>query len=263
MCLVALAWRAHAAFPLVVAANRDESFQRPSVPAQEWPDAPGIYGGRDLLEGGSWMALAAKGRLAAVTNVREPQRAIQPLSRGRLVREFLLGDEAAAAGALRATQRADDYRPFNLLLWDGRELVHATNRPRPDQQVLAPGVHGISNGPLDAPWPKVRWTVEGLRDWLGALKASDGEPDVGPLFAALASEQRAATEELPQTGVALELEQRLSAPFIRGDAYGTRASTVLLVRRDGRATLVERNFGSGGSLAEERRLDLRLQLAPG
>lgn len=258
MCLIALAWQAHADFPLVIAANRDEAYQRPSAPAQPWSDAPGIYGGRDLREGGSWLALSAAGRLAAVTNVREPLQATQPLSRGQLVREFLLGDDDAMGGAQRVAQRAAEYRPFNLVLWDGRELVQATNRPRAALQVLPPGVHGISNGPLGAAWPKVRWTLDGLQSWIATLAAGDAQPDVEPLFTALASERRAGFDEMPRTGVAPELEHRLSAPFIRGDTYGTRASTVLLVRRDGSATLIERNFSAGGAPAGESRHDVTL-----
>ncbi len=261
MCLIALAWRVSARFPLVVAANRDEAFERPSLPAQQWPDAPQVYGGRDLLEGGSWMALSRSGRLAAVTNVREPLRGAEGRSRGHLVRDFLLGDGDAGAAASWAAGQGDAYRPFNLLLWDGRELVHATNRPRPGGSPLRAGVHGISNGPLDAQWPKVRWTVASLRSWIAQLPDDDDDagPDVAPLFAALADEQRARVEDLPDTGVPPALEHRLSAPFIRGADYGTRASTVLLVDRAGKATLSERSFGPGATPLGERRIMVQLQ----
>jgi len=259
MCLLALAWLADPDFPLVIAANRDEAHQRPSTPLQEWPDAPGVYGGRDLLEGGSWMALAESGRLAAVTNVREPLPATQPRSRGQLVREFLLGDSDANSSALQAVERGDGYRPFNLLLWDGRALAHATNRPRPARRLLESGVHGVSNGSLDAPWPKVRWAVDGMQRWIGTLTAGNTQPDVEPLFTVLASEQRAPFGKLPDTGVDLQTEHRLSAPFIRGEIYGTRTSTVVLVHRTGVATLIERSFGVDGASTDERRLTVRLR----
>lgn len=256
MCLIALAWRASPRWPLVVVANRDEDHERPSAALGVWPDAPHVVGGRDMLEGGSWMAVSRDGRLAAVTNVREPQRDAQFRSRGQLVREFVLGSAAARDAALQVVAAADAYRPFNLLLWDGRELFHASKRPLPDCSPLPAGVHGISNGPLDAPWPKVRWLVASLQAWLA--RAGD-EPDVAPLFAALASERRAPLEELPSTGVPAELELRLSAPFIRGARYGTRASTVMLLDAGGRATLIERGFGPDAAPLGERRAELALQ----
>ena len=259
MCLLAMAWRAHADFPLLVVANRDEAYDRPSAILREWDDAPGIYGGRDLRDGGSWLALSRAGRFAAVTNVREPSPPTQPRSRGALVREFVLTEGRATAEALRATDQGADFRPFNLILWDGHELVHATNRPQPARLVFDSGVHGVSNGNVGERWPKVRWAVDSLRSWLAALPAGEMEPDVAPLFAAMASEQRAHPQQLPQTGVGPELELRLSAPFIRGDVYGTRATTVVMVRRDGVATLIERSFNPGGTLREESRLTVQLE----
>lgn len=259
MCLMAMAWRAHADFPLLVVANRDEAFERPSAILREWDDAPGIYGGRDLRDGGSWLALSRTGRFAAVTNVREPSPPTQPRSRGELVREFLLTEGSATAEALRAAERGAEFRPFNLILWDGQQLVHATNRPQPARLVFDSGVHGVSNGHVGARWPKVHWAVDSLHRWIAALPVGEAEPDAGPLFAAMASEQRAHPAQLPQTGVGPELELRLSAPFIRGDAYGTRATTVVMVRRDGVATLIERSFNPGGTLREETRLDVQLE----
>ena len=257
MCLIALAWQASRRGPLVIAANRDEDYERPSAPLQAWSDAPEVVGGRDLLEGGSWMAVSRRGRLAAVTNVREPLGDAQFRSRGHLVREFVRAAAGARSAASQVADAADAYRPFNLLLWDGRELAYATNRPRPSATVLPAGVHGISNGPLDAAWPKVRWLVESLQSWLAQADDS-AEPDVAPLFAALASERRAPVEELPHTGVPPELESRLSAPFIRGERYGTRASTVMWLDHAGRATLIERGFGPGATPLGENRMQFSM-----
>jgi uncharacterized protein with NRDE domain len=260
MCLVTLAWNVCHRYPLVIAANRDEFHERPTLSAREWTDAPGVYGGRDLRAGGGWLAMSRSGRLAAVTNFREPVPASGLKSRGQLIRDFMLRDESAAATA--ALQRADsrDFGPYNLILWDGRELVHATNRPVPAWTALNSGLHGLSNGALDSDWPKVRRVVGSLQSWLVTLPDADHDPDTTPLFTALADTSTAADGELPNTGVGLESERRLSPPFICGEEYGTRASTVVLVRRDGHATLIERSFGPGGAPAGESRVVLPMSL---
>jgi uncharacterized protein with NRDE domain len=260
MCLVTLAWNVSHHYPLVIAANRDEFYVRPTLPAQEWDNAPGVYGGRDLRAGGGWLALSQDGRLAAVTNVREPLPHSSARSRGHLIRDFMLnGGHAADEAALRLAD-AKDYGPFNLLLWDGRDVIHVTNRPVPGWVALEPGLHGLSNGALDSDWPKVRRVQSTLKSWLATLPDASCEPDVeadvAPLFAALSDADTAQDAELPNTGLDLEMERQLSPPFICGDEYGTRASTVVLVRRDGRTILIERRFGAGGVPDGESRVAL-------
>jgi uncharacterized protein with NRDE domain len=259
MCLIAFAWDAHPDYLLALAANRDEFHARPAAPLGEWHGLPGVFGGRDLREGGGWLALHRGGRLAAVTNVREPPVGTAPRSRGALVRDFLAGRDSAMDYAARVGDAGDAYGPHNSLLWDGRELVHASNRFEPRRRRIPPGVHGISNGPFDAPWPKTLRLGAVLERWLRAQHG--GEPDPAPLLAALADEHGAADAELPDTGVGLELERMLAPPFIRGDAYGTRASSVVLIRRDGRALLFERSFGPDKKPAGDARQELQLETA--
>jgi uncharacterized protein with NRDE domain len=260
MCLVTLAWNVSDRYPLVIAANRDEFHGRPTLPAREWTDAPGVFGGRDVRAGGGWLALTRAGRLAAVTNVREPVPASSAKSRGHLIRDFMLRGGQAAETAARQHADAHDYGPYNLILWDGHELVHATNRPVPVWAALTPGLHGLSNGALDSDWPKVRRVVGSLQSWLATLPDVDHDPDTTALFTALADANTAADGELPNTGVGVEVERRLSPPFICGEEYGTRASTVVLVRRDGHTTLIERSFGPGGAPAGESRVVLPISL---
>jgi uncharacterized protein with NRDE domain len=267
MCLIAFAWNAHPRFPLVIAANRDEFHARPAAPLGPWPEVPGVWGGRDLREGGGWLALSTAGRLAAVTNFRESRPRPAPRSRGRLVRDFLSLDQGCAAGhAERLQAEAREYGAFNLLLWDGADLVHASNRPEPSWSGVPRGVHGISNGAFEPGalrlWPKVRQASAALARWLGAqpLEAGLSRLDCGPLFQALAEDRPADDSELPDTGVGLDMERRLAPPFIRGSEYGTRCSTVLLIDRGGVALFIERRFGPGGIPDGERRQTL--QFAP-
>ncbi len=260
MCLIACAWNAHPLYPLVLVANRDEFHARPTASLGVWDEQPQILGGRDLEAGGGWLALDRhRPRLAAVTNVREPAPSMPRASRGRLVSDYLNGDESAVGFAELRRVDGNDYGPFNLLLWDGEELVMATNRLKPRWETVASGIHGLSNGGLDAPWPKTRQLMARLADWLASIDVgvdADGAgPNLDPLYAALADEQRPADAELPDTGVGIDRERLLSTAFIRLPGYGTRASQIVLIRRDGRTLFTERRFADGGRPAGEQQLD--------
>jgi uncharacterized protein with NRDE domain len=260
MCLIALAWNAHPHYRLALAANRDEFHGRPTAPLQRWDDAPQVAGGRDLREGGGWLALNDNGRFAAVTNVREPQRGPAPRSRGALVRDFVTGADPAEHYAATVSAAGDAYGPYNLLLGDGARLLFASNRPKPYWRAAADGLHLISNGAIDGDWPKMRRLGAALEQWLGRQDAA-AAPDIEPLLQALADERGADDAELPDTGVGLELERRLAPPFIRGAQYGSRASSVLLIRHDGRALLFERSFGPDKTPLGDRRIELQLPAA--
>ena len=248
MCLIAFAWRAHPRYSLVLAANRDEAHDRPSAPLAAWADLPGVIGGRDLKADGTWLGLMAAGRLAAVTNVREPAATASLASRGALASGFLGQQDSAALCAQQLMAEAARYGGFNLLLCDGAELIHASNRPSPHWQRVAPGVHGLSNASLDSPWPKTLRLKAALAQWL-----TTGSDDVAPLFAALADTTPAPEAELPDTGVGLSLEKMLSPPFIRGSTYGTRASTVVCLGETG-GFVEERRFGPQGVALGQTRL---------
>lgn len=248
MCLIAVAWQAHPRWRLVLAGNRDEFHARPSAPLDTWADAP-IIGGRDLEAGGTWMGVTDAGRCAVVTNVRNPRDPQEGLSRGLLAVDYLTGHQDAAAHAESLLATAADYRPFNLLTFDAESAFYIGNRPGPGAEAVTPGVHGLSNADFNTPWPKTRALMERLRDWIDVSRADD----FAPLFDALADESRPPDDQLPGTGVDLPLERFLSSTFIRGDSYGTRASTVVAVGYDGRGVIVERSFGPEGVFMGERR----------
>lgn len=242
MCLIALAYRAHPDFELVVAANRDEYHARPTAPAGAWDDAPDVFGGRDLSQGGSWLALSKRGRLACVTNVR---RMITPdpaaPSRGGLVSAFVRGDAPAQSYGEGIADRAMAFAGFNLLLWDGRDLRYLNNHPRFVSRVVPPGVHVVSNADLDTPWPKTEKLRRAVEAWAAA-----GNGDEAPLLAALADRTPAPDADLPDTGVGLELERRLSPAFILDPTYGTRCTTLVAVRREGSGRFTEWRFDPAG-----------------
>jgi uncharacterized protein with NRDE domain len=246
MCLLALAWRMHPHWRLVLIANRDELHERPTLRADRWAEAPYVVGGKDLQFGGAWLGVSEQGRLAVVNNVRDPGGASAHLaSRGLLTRRFLMGELD-----LESLQKLDPlaFRPFNLVAIEQDEALYLTNRP-PMRRPLEPGLHGLSNGPLDDPWPKTKRAKAGLKRWL----AGDAV-DTEPLFAVLADETPAPDDELPDTGVGLERERSLSPCFLRGPVYGTRCSTVIRIDVAGRGEFVERSFGPDGAAAGEARL---------
>jgi len=253
MCLIAVAFRAHPDYELVMAANRDEFHDRPAAPAAFWENAPEVFGGRDLKQGGSWLAVSAQGRLAAVTNVRRmvPPDPKAP-SRGGLVAEFVRGDARTAAFAESLRSAAERYSGFNLLAYDGAELRFLCNHPGFVQRDVREGVHVVSNATLDTPWPKTVRLKRAMERWLGSGATS---PDA--LFAALADRSLAPDPELPDTGVGPELERMLSPAFIVSPGYGTRCSTVVMIRKSGAIDFIERRFDAKGERTGETRQLLR------
>lgn len=248
MCLIVFAWRPGHATPLIVAANRDEFYARPARPLAAWEESPGVYAGRDLEAGGTWLGVAPDGRFAALTNLRDPGQAVGSRSRGELVAGFLQGRQSPLEYLQQVARRAADYSGFNLLVGDSAQLCYFNPRVGPPAAV-APGVHGLSNAALNTPWPKLLYAREGL-------EAALEQPDTGSLVTLLADHRQPSEAELPDTGVGLATERLLSSVFIASPTYGTRASTALIVHADGRREMLERSFGPSGARLGEVALTL-------
>jgi uncharacterized protein with NRDE domain len=257
MCLILFAFQAHAEYPLVVAANRDESYARPAAPAAFWQDHPHLYGGRDLEMGGTWMGLTRQGRFAAVTNYRDGfPKGVAPRSRGELVGGFLTGTQYAQPYLQTVAARKKEYAGFGVLAGDLNALWFLSNYGN-GVEAITPGVHGLSNHLLDTPWPKV---TTGKNE-LAALLARDMPALSEKLFEMLADRSVATPEDLPDTGVGILREKELGPKFIAVDErYGTRASTVIAVNRDGHVNYSERSFGPRGKLLSEVTNHFHLEL---
>jgi uncharacterized protein with NRDE domain len=250
MCLILIAYQPEPRYQLVVAANRDEFFRRPTAPADYWAGAMHVLGGRDLEKGGTWMGVSRDGRWAAVTNYRDGT-VVNPgaKSRGELVAGFLRKPAAPGAYANSVRHSAGDYAGFNLIVGD-QECLHYYSSKQSATQALGPGLYGLSNGLLDCAWPKVHRGKTAL----GHALASRGPDDmVDNLLAALADRTIAPDDALPSTGIALDWERRLSAAFISAPGYGTRASTVLVLTKDGEMYFHERSFDNHANVLEDRR----------
>jgi len=253
VCLLVLAHRRHPRHRLIVAANRDEYHSRPAHAAGFWPHAPHILAGRDALHGGTWLGINRDGRFAAVTNYREPGPPVTPaVSRGWLVQDFLLGRDSPMEYLRAVAGQAESYNGFGLITADERELAYYSNRGR-GPLPLAPGLYGLSNHLLDTPWPKVTRAKT-------ALSALMEQPEIEPesLLVLLADTTPAPDAELPDTGVGLERERKLSPIFVRDPVHGTRSSTALLVDADGGVCLVERSYDARGNVVGAVRHDFKL-----
>jgi len=237
MCLVLFAYDCHPRYKLVMAANRDEFYERPALPADFWPDDPAILAGRDLREGGTWMGLTRGGRFAVLTNFRDPSRfKADRKSRGHLVQNYLTSQLDPLAYIESLGKTTADYNGFNLLFGSTQTLFYYSNQ----QDALRPleaGIHGLSNALLDDPWPKV---TKGRTSLEKIIRHESFDKE--DLFVLMADREQPADQDLPQTGVGLEMERILGPAFVTSPNYGTRVTTLLLVDHQNRVEYFERSF---------------------
>lgn len=236
MCLIFLAINEHPRYKLIVAANRDEFYNRKTAAADFWSDHPEILGGRDLEAGGSWMAMNKAGRIAMVTNYRDLRnlKSNAP-SRGQLVTDFLTTNKSSFDYLKSIEPVAKDYNGFNLIVGDLNGLAYLSNYKN-GIELLADGVYGLSNGLLDSNWPKVVRGKEKFKEHL----AADATAEI--FFEMLRDEERAPDDQLPDTGLDVARERALSSMFIKTPGYGSRSSTVVLIDHQNKIEFSERVY---------------------
>lgn len=235
MCLIAFAIDSHPRYSLVLMANRDEFLSRETEPACFWPDAPHLLAGRDRQAGGTWLGVTAAGKLAAITNYRDPRsQVIDPPSRGLLVADYLRDESMTPADLLTHLRKhGNSYDGFNLIYGTSGELHYFTNRGGSSGPVSA-GIHGLSNHLLDTRWPKLVAAKDRLAEILHQPRLQPAD-----LLGLMVDPTPFADELLPDTGIGPEFERFLSPIFIQGDRYATRSTTALLVSRSGEVTFSE------------------------
>jgi uncharacterized protein with NRDE domain len=237
MCLILFSYRQHPCFRLILAANRDEFYNRPTQPLAFWKDEPDILAGRDLEGGGTWLGMSGKGRIAALTNYRDPSLVVSDApSRGNLVSGFLKDECTPESFFSRLQEDRKRYTGFNMLAGDGESLLYYSN-VRNKIIHLKPGIFGISNRFLDTPWPKV---VRGKSLLTPFFKME--HPDTDGMLDVLRDQEYPPDAELPDTGVGPEWERILSPIFITSEVYGTRSSSVILVENNREVVFVERTY---------------------
>ncbi|GAA5236184.1 NRDE family protein [Verticiella sediminum] len=250
MCLIAFSWMPGSDMPLLLLANRDEFYARPTAPAEWWAEAPGVWAGRDLQAGGTWMGVTQTGRFAALTNFRDGRALrLAASSRGHLVADFLAGDVPTDVYMRGVSANGGAYNGFNLVAGsiygtaaEPAQLWYCGNQPGGQARALAPGLYGLSNAVLDTPWPKLTRLKARLA---GVSTGNDDLIDASMAF--LSDPTPAEDDALPATGVPLERERMLSPIFIVTPEYGTRAQTVLRADGSGRIDATERSYESAAA----------------
>jgi len=254
MCLINFQLNEHPTYKLIIAANRDEFYERPTAPAHFWEAEPNLLAGQDLQQKGTWLGITKKGRFAALTNYRSPEHMEKGmLSRGEIVTNFLTADFSPVAYLQLLKERKNEYVGFNVLVGDANKLYHYNN-VMDEWTEISQGTHGLSNATLNTSWPKVVKGRRALKEYAVAHKIID--PD--KLFSIIADAEEADDASLPDTGIGVKMERKLSAPFIKMPEYGTRSSTVLLVDQQNHVTFVERTFEKG-VFKDEKRFDFGIE----
>lgn len=257
MCLIFIANQYHADYPLIIAANRDEFYDRPTAPVAFWDDFPHVLAGRDKKAGGTWLGITTTGRFAAVTNFRDP-RHVNPSapSRGGLVSDYLTGPLAPEQYLLKLQKESLPYSGFNLIAGSMDDGVFYYSNTEKQVRPLLPGLHGLSNHLLDTPWPKVETGKKKMAQLVGGNKTVSPEALLERLHDTIPPPD----EMLPETGVGLTWERILSPMFIRSPGYGTRSSSVILVGGNRQGVFVERTFEprtDGGLDVQNRTIEFR------
>ncbi len=256
MCLIVFSWQPDSQYPLILAANRDEFYQRPTQAADFWNDSPDVFGGRDLEAGGSWMAINKNGRFAAVTNYREVPSPAGLYSRGALVSDFVTGSQPASDYLHALQQQSDKWSGFNLLIMDSTGLYYFSNRTK-DHRIspLPPGIYGLSNHLLDTPWPKL---LRARNSFTQALKESV-PPDSKRLVELMNDSYQPPEEQLPDTGVSKGVEKLLSSCFIASEDYGTRNTCVLMIDSHSQLQWVEQEYLPEGVAGKSHHFKIKLR----
>ncbi|MFK7948869.1 MAG: NRDE family protein [Saprospiraceae bacterium] len=237
MCLITFAYKKHKKYKLIIVANRDEFYQRPTATANWWNDEPTILAGRDLKGNGTWMGFNKNGRFSALTNYRNGfnEKKNAP-SRGDLVTSFLLSQNDSLEYLQQLTESADSYNGYNLLTFDGKNLAYYSNQIE-QPTILESGIYGLSNSTLDIGWPKVNKATSGLKTLL-----QQENFQIDDAFTIMQNRAIASDNALPNTNIPMKWERLLSSMYIESPEYGTRCSTVFLLDYDGNYHFEERSY---------------------
>ena len=242
MCLLLIANKIHPDYKLIVAANRDEFYSRPTTPAEFWKDHPGLLAGKDLEAGGTWLGITKSGRFSAITNFRDFHNPIKENapSRGKLTTDFLLGDQDRPTYTKSLQENSADYNGFNLIYGIKDDLCYYSNQTNLEIK-LEKGIYGISNAMLDTPWYKVKKSKKRFAEIIKEEKSL-----IESLFGLMNDKETADDKSLPDTGIGKESEKALSSIFIKTEKYGTRCTTVLLIDKNDKVNFIEMTYHPEG-----------------
>lgn len=239
MCLIVLGRNIHPKYELILVANRDEFYARPTQVAHYWNGQSKLLAGKDLEAGGTWIGINRYGNLAAVTNYRDPiNHQKNKESRGEIPVNFLEMDTTPADYIKQLKSNATKYNGFNLLALSKETLIHYNNQ-KDEENVIDDGIHAISNATLDTPWPKVTRAKEMF------MSIIEGDFTHDELISMMGDTQTADPEDLPETGISKDLERAVSAMCIRTEKYGTCSTTAITISKTGGIEFTEKSYPVG------------------
>lgn len=251
MCLIVFSYKTHPKYKFILAANRDEFYDRPTTTVDWWEDHD-LLAGRDLKAKGTWMGVDKKGRFAAVTNFRDIKNIKEDVrSRGDLPVNFLIGNQSSEEYSNVVFYEGSQYNGFNLLTMDD-EMAHISNYDK-QVNILSPGVYGLSNALLDTPWPKVKKSKE-----LFQSKIKE-DFQIEELIQLMQDDKVASDEDLPPTGLSLEMERAVSAMCIKTSNYGTCCSTAITIDFDGNVNYMEKSYPVGDRKDETKSFFFKIE----
>ena len=256
MCLILFSLNKHRDYKLVLAANRDEFFERPTLKSEYWKENPNILGGQDVISGGTWLGLTKTGRFIAITNYRDfTLERKNPRSRGEISKKFLLENIDVISFLTEISSKKHLYNGFNLILSDDQfnTIYHYSNVTDQYQQIEE-GFHGLSNHLLDTPWPKITYGINKLKNFV-----ENNSNDPTRIYKILRNEIEADDNNLPDTGISYDLEKKLSPVFISMKGYGTRSSTVMFVDYENRVSFYEVTYNEKKEIIGNQAFDLQLK----
>ncbi len=237
MCLLLISYETHSEYKLIVAANRDEFYKRPALPASFWENDNNILAGKDILGGGTWLGITKAGRFTAITNYRDmSENKPDAPSRGDLTKDFLSTNISPESYGEKILQNAADYNGYNLIFGDANGMFYFSNKSL-NLVKLIPGIYGLSNHLLDTPWPKVKTSKTSFKKILAGKNITPKD-----LFAVLSDTSIPSDDSLPDTGLSPEIERAVSPVFVETDYYGTRSSTVILWNKRNEIKFIEKSL---------------------
>lgn len=246
MCLIVFSYQQYEDYPFVLAANRDESYDRPTEKAHVWQTSPKILAGKDKKAGGTWLGISENGRFAALTNHRQMDDIREDtISRGTIVKDFLLSDGEPRAYLAELQRNGHKFNGFNLIAGTFDNLFYMSNKKEGIFKIQS-GNHALSNAFLNTTWPKTEDSAQSFKKIL-----RDGKPGEEQLFNLLLKDQTYPVEKLPYTGLPKDVEKAVSSIFIETDDYGTRSSSLVLVDRNMKVHFAERTYKPGTKQVDE------------
>lgn len=254
MCLLLFSYKNHPGYKLIAAANRDEFYERPALPAHNWKDNPVLYAGKDLKGCGTWLGITKTGRFAAITNYRDMSKIKRDApTRGKLVVDFLINNFTPENYAKQLIKTADNFNGYNLIFGTIDELFYFSNQTKKLEK-LTSGIHGLSNHLLDTPWPKVE---KSKKEFSAIL--SEKNPPKEKLFNLLSDSEIFPDDKLPDTGLEISLERMVSPIFIKSEVYGTRSSTLIFIDNKNNVTFIERSFNQKNKKPEDSQFNFKIK----